>query len=115
MRRDTAHTRKITAYPRQWVSRLIERARIHRVGPFMAVVFCSAALFAGLYSVWQRMQTVQTGYEIATLERKNRELKKRQRELTLEIATLESPGELEKKASKVGLALPEMGKVVHVP
>jgi cell division protein FtsL len=91
------------------------RAGIQRAGAFMAVVLCAAVLFVGLYYVWTRMQMVQIGYEISTLEQKNRQLKKRARELMLEIASLQSPGELEKKATKIGLTLPAMGNVVHVP
>jgi cell division protein FtsL len=91
------------------------KTSVRLVGPIMALVLSAAVLCVGLYYVWTRMQMVQTGYEISTLERKNRELKKRTRELLLEIASLQSPGELEKKASKIGLALPEMGKVIHVP
>jgi cell division protein FtsL len=61
------------------------------------------------------MQLVQIGYEISSLENENGDLKKRKRELLLEIASLQSPQELEKKAGKIGLVLPAMGKVVHVP
>jgi cell division protein FtsL len=108
-------TDKLTGPVRRWARVVADKVSVRRVGPFMAVVLSAAVLFVGLYYVWTRMQMVQTGYEISTLERKNRELKKRTRELLLEIASLQSPGELEKKASKIGLALPEMGKVVHVP
>jgi cell division protein FtsL len=97
------------------VRALGDKAKIRRVGPIMAVVLSVAALIVGLYYVWTRMQMVQVGYEISELERKNRDLQKRARELMLEIASLESPSELEKKASKIGLSFPEMGKVVHVP
>jgi cell division protein FtsL len=76
---------------------------------------CAAALLAGLFNVWTRSRTVQTGYEISGLEARNKELKNRKRELLLEIASLQSPGELEKKAGKQGLVFPSMGKVVHVP
>jgi cell division protein FtsL len=102
------------ALTRAW-RRVAGRAGIQRAGAFMAVVLSAAVLFVGLYYVWTRMQMVQIGYEISTLEQKNRQLKKRARELMLEIASLQSPGELEKKASKIGLTLPAMGNVVHVP
>ena len=58
---------------------------------------------------------VEIGYEISSLENRNRDLKKRVNELMLEIASLESPGDLEKKASRMGLVFPPVGKVVHVP
>ncbi len=44
----------------------------------------------------------------------NSDLKKRKRELLLETASLQSPQELEKKAGKIGLVLPAMGKVVSM-
>ena len=61
------------------------------------------------------MKIVQVGYEISTLENKNKELKNRKRELLLEIASLESPQELEKKAVRQGLRFPAIGRVIHVP
>lgn len=81
----------------------------------MVVVVSAAILFVGLFYVWTRMQLVQVGYEIAGLENKNNDLKNRKRELLLEIASLQSPRELEGKAAKYGLVFPARGKVVHVP
>ncbi|MFH0821874.1 MAG: septum formation initiator family protein [Pseudomonadota bacterium] len=90
--------------------------RLRRAGIFTASVLAVWLLFVGLFYVWTRMQLVQIGYEIAKLEEENKDLKKRKGELTLEIASLESPCELEKQArTKAGLVFPEMGKVVHVP
>lgn len=80
-----------------------------------AVLLSVTVLFVGLFYVWTRMQIVQIGYEISELESKNKELKNRKRELQLEIASLQSPGELERKARKLGLVSPEMRRVVHVP
>lgn len=97
------------------LTRALDRVNVPGAGSFMAVVLSAAVLFVGLYYVWSRMQMVQIGYEISTLERKNRELKKRSRELMLELASLQSPEELEKKAKKIGLSIPAMDKVVHVP
>lgn len=92
-------------------------ARIRMGGAAIFVGLCIAAalLFTGLFYVWTSMGQVQIGYQISTLEAKNRDLKNRKRELLLEIASLQSPGELEKKARKQGLVFPAMGKVVHVP
>lgn len=91
------------------------RVEVRRAAPVMAVVLLAAALFVGLFYVWTRMQIVQVGYGISKLELKNKELKNRKRELSLEIASLQSPGELEKKARKHGLVAPVMERVVHVP
>ncbi len=63
-----------------------------------------------------RMQLVQIGYEITDMEKRNNVLKNRQRELMVEITSLQNPAELEKQArEKAGLISPEVGKVVHVP
>jgi len=90
-------------------------AEIARASRLMAVIVAAAVLIIGMFYVWHRMQLVQIGYEISSLEEKSRELKKRSRELMLEISSLQSPGELEKKAAKHGLVVPPMNRVVHVP
>lgn len=91
------------------------RAQVRRASPFIGLCLAAALLLTGLFYVWTSMQQVQIGYDISALEAKSRELKNRKRELMLEIASLQSPGELEKKARKQGLVFPSMGKVVHVP
>ncbi len=88
---------------------------IRRAVPLTVVIVSVTILFVGLFYVWTRMQIVQIGYEISELETKNREIKNRKRELQLEIASLQSPEELERKARKLGLVSPAMQRVVHVP
>ncbi len=82
---------------------------------FLCASAVMVVLLIGFFYVWNRMKIVQVGYEISTLENRNKELKNRKRELLLEIASLESPGELEKKAAKQGLRFPAIGRVIHVP
>lgn len=89
--------------------------RIRRAVPFMVVTFSASLLLVGLFYVWTRMQIVQIGYEISALEAKNKELADRKRELMLEMASLRSPEELEKKARKQRLVVPSIDRVVHVP
>ena len=89
--------------------------RLRRAMPFMVVTISASLLLVGLFYVWTRMQIVQAGYEISALESKNKELANRKRELMLEIASLRSPEELEKKARKQGLVVPSINRVVHVP
>lgn len=89
---------------------------LSRAGMILASVLVVWLLCMGLFYVWTRMQLVELGYEIAALEKKNEELEKRQRELSVEIASLQSPSELEKQARKrAGLTFPAVGRVVHVP
>lgn len=95
---------------------VVRRCRgLLRAAPFMALVLSAAVLCVGLFYVWTRMQIVQLGYEISTLESKNRELKDRKKELMVEMASLQSPKELEQKARKLGLVFPAMEKIIHVP
>jgi cell division protein FtsL len=93
----------------------LTKAEVRRAVVFIGMCLAAALLFLGLFYVWTRMQQVQVGYEISSLEAKNRDLKNRKHELMLEIASQQSPGELEKKARKQGLTFPAMGKIVHVP
>lgn len=80
----------------------------------VAVAIC-ILLLIGLFNVWNRMALVQLGYEISTLEAKNKELKGHLRELSLELASLESPVEIEKRATRQGLRMPSVGRIIHVP
>lgn len=87
-----------------------------RTGAVIAVALVGWLLVMGLFYVWTRMQLVQISYEVADLEKKNKALQERKQELLLEIASLQSPGELEAQArKKAGLIFPAMGRVVHVP
>ncbi len=95
--------------------RAVDQIRAWKISPLMLATLSAAILFVGLFYVWTRMQLVQIGYEISTLETKNNDLKNRKRELQLEISSLQSPKELEAKASKLGLTMPPIDKVVHVP
>ena len=89
-----------------------ERNRMVKKIVILLIVITVSALFA----VWSRVRNVQMGYEIASLEKENRVLKQRKRELLLEIASLQSPGELERQArQKAKLVVPPISKVVHVP
>jgi cell division protein FtsL len=89
---------------------------LKRGGALFAAVVMAAIMSLGLFYVWTRMKVIQIGYEIADLEKKNTGLKNRKRELLVEMSSLQSPSELEKRARhKSGLIFPPMGKVVHVP
>jgi len=90
--------------------------RTGRTGALVALGLVGLLLSGGLFYVWTRMQLVEIGYEIADMEKKNNALKNRKRELSLEIASLQCPADLEKQArDRAGLVFPDMGKVVHVP
>lgn len=84
-------------------------------GLFIAALVFTAVMVVGLFYVRTRMSLVEIGYEVSNLETRNRDLNKRYTELNIEIAFLESPADLEKKASKIGLVFPSAEKVIHVP
>jgi cell division protein FtsL len=87
-----------------------------RGGTFLVATLAAIVLFTGLFYVWSRMRLVQIGYEITELERINNDLKKRKRELKLELASIEAPANLEKRArEEAGLIFPPISRVVHVP
>lgn len=90
-------------------------SRLFGLVPYCLVMVLAILLLVGLFNVWTRMALVQLGYEISNLETKNKELKGRLRELSLELSSLESPVELEKRATKKGLKLPSVGRIIHVP
>lgn len=99
-----------------WLPRFdLRNPELAVTGTMIAIMAAMLLLGGGLFYVWHRMQLVQVGYQISSLEEKNRDLKKRKRELMVEIASLQSPGELEKKALQNGLIVPSRDKVVHVP
>jgi cell division protein FtsL len=91
------------------------KLQVRRTAFSTVVVMSAAILLVGLFYVWTRMQIVQIGYEVSSLEDKNKDLKNRKRELIVEIASLQSPGELDEKAAKLGLIIPPVNKVVNVP
>jgi cell division protein FtsL len=96
--------------------RVRDGVRFKGLGTFMTVVLTVSLLLVGLFYVWTRMRIVQVRYEIAEQEKISRVWKKRQQELLLEIASLESPADLERKArEEAGLIFPDIRKVHHVP
>ncbi len=104
------------AHTLDFVGKFVPRPNIGRAGAIIVVMLVVWLLSIGLFYVWTRMQVVQVGYRIFELEKKNKALQERKRELTVEIASLESPGELESQAiRRAGLVAPSMGKVIHVP
>ncbi len=115
MRNSRATPTKTDNFPARFFHFKSYAGTFRSAGLFMAALIFIAVMVVGLFYVRTRMALVEIGYEVSSLENKNRDLKKRATELTLEVAFLESPGDLEKKASKVGLGFPSVGKVVHVP
>ena len=75
----------------------------------------AVALAAGLgiLHVWSRTEVYRTGYELGKLEAENRRLLEERDALRTEVATLRSPGRLERFArEQLGMAPPAPGTVV---
>jgi len=63
--------------------------------------------------VWSRTRVLDAGYEFGRLEAENRRLLDERDRLNLEVATLRSPGRLERYArERLGMAPPAPGTVV---
>ena len=52
----------------RFVRIILQRVRIVGAGPFLVVALSGAILCVGFFYVWTRMQLVQIGYEISSLE-----------------------------------------------
>jgi cell division protein FtsL len=67
----------------------------------------------GVFHVWSRTQVQGVGYELGRLEAEHRKLLAERDRLNLEVATLRSPGRLERFArERLGMAPPAPGTVV---
>lgn len=67
----------------------------------------------GVFHVWTRTRVQSTGYELGRLESEHRRLLAERDRLNLEVATLRSPGRLERFArERLGMAPPAPGAVV---
>ncbi len=72
---------------------------------FLAVFFC----------IWQKFQIVRGGYEIESLKERLGDLQSQNSMLTVEAASLEDFGRMERRAvDELGMVRPAPGQVVHV-
>lgn len=90
-----------------------------RVGRRRILLLASLALCligAVLVHVWLRLQVVQLGYVLSTTSKLRERLEQENRELKVELATLNSPDRLEALArQRLGLVPPEKGQVIILP
>jgi len=67
----------------------------------------------GIFHVWSRTRVQASGYELGRLESEHRQLLAERDRLNLEVASLRSPGRLERFArERLGMAPPAPGSVV---
>ena len=84
------------------------------VATVIAGLLLAAPLAAvGVFHVWSRTRVQGVGYELGRLEAEHRQLLADRDRLNLEVATLRSPGRLERFArERLGMAPPAPGAVV---
>ena len=86
------------------------------LGQLLPVTLLATAFAAvGIIHVTARVMVVDAGYRLSKLEQDNRALVRDNDNLKLELATLKSPGRLEKIArEQLGMAPPAQGVVVSL-
>lgn len=88
----------------------LRRPRLLSLFAFIAVVLAVALFF-----VWSRIQVVNLGYEISSLEGRLHATEQNVQQLRLEAASLRSPARIERVATaKLGLRLPARDQVIII-
>jgi len=93
------------------------RPKLRRFRPSRAAVAWVAAFaVAGALHVWLQLQATQLGYELSALHHVMDRLAQEKGELEVELATLTSPGALDRAArQRLGMHEPREGQIVGVP
>jgi cell division protein FtsL len=79
----------------------------------LAIALVAPLAALGVFHVWSRTRVQAVGYELGRLESEHRQLLAERDRLNLEVATLRSPGRLERFArERLGMAPPAPGAVV---
>ncbi len=79
----------------------------------LALALAAPLAGIGIFHVWSRTRVQAAGYELGRLESEHRQLLAERDRLNLEVATLRSPGRLERFArERLGMAPPAPGAVV---
>jgi cell division protein FtsL len=79
----------------------------------LGLVLAAPLLGIGVFHVWSRTRVQASGYELGRLESEHRQLLSERDRLNLEVATLRSPGRLERFArERLGMAPPAPGAVM---
>jgi cell division protein FtsL len=79
----------------------------------LGLALAAPLLGVGVFHVWSRTRVQATGYELGRLESEHRQLLSERDRLNLEVATLRSPGRLERFArERLGMAPPAPGAVM---
>ena len=91
------------------------RGPVRSGGPsavLVALALVAPLVALGVFHVWSRSRVLAAGYELGRLESEHRQLLAERDRLNLEVATLRSPGRLERFArERLGMAPPAPGAV----
>ncbi len=90
-----------------------QNLKMRRFLKTMAVYVALIFVFSLGY-VWVRVQVVETGYRLRSLEVRRDKLKEDNRSLMVEAATLKSPQRLEQIAKQMGLERPTENQIVFL-
>lgn len=85
------------------------RAFLKTMAVYVAVIFVFS-----LGYVWTRVQVVETGYRVRSLEVRQEKLKEENRSLMVEAAMLKSPQRLEQIARQMKLHRPTEEQIVYL-
>lgn len=85
------------------------RGVLKNMAVYVAVIFAFC-----LGYVWTRVQVVESGYRIRSLQEQKDRLKEENRSLMVEAATLKSPQRLEQIARDMGLKRPIEDQIVYL-
>ena len=90
-------------------------AELRALAAWLAIFVGSGVLIA-LGHVWLRLQAVDLGYRLSATRQVVEKLEREGHELTVEAATLDTPGRLEEVArTRLGMMRPEKGAQVILP
>lgn len=85
------------------------RGFVKSVAVYLSLIFAFS-----LGYVWTRVQVLETGYRLRTLEADKDRLKEDNRSLMVEAATLRSPQRLEQLAAQMGLKQPTQNQIIYL-
>ncbi len=90
-------------------------AEVNRNLVFVALILALVFIGCSLFYVWSHHQIIALGYEVSQEARSEQELLHENKKLRLELASLKSPGRIEKMASRdLGLITPQKEQLIIV-
>ena len=82
---------------------------------FLIALMLLAFMGSGIGYVWSNFEGTQIGYDLSILRQRELKLKELNQKLTLELATLKSPQNLEEVINRLGLRPPLQEEIFILP